>query len=64
MEERYYGGKLFCYIIRYVLLGGLNNIEMLFDVDEDIRRVNLVNLIEGLIYVFVIVGYISKGEGK
>lgn len=37
---------------------------MLFDVDEDIRRVNLVNLIEGLIYVFVIVGYISKGEGK
>lgn len=64
LEERYHGGELLGYILRYVPLGGPNNTEILREVDEDTRRVNLLNLTEGPTYILAIAGYTSTGEGK
>jgi len=64
LEERYHGGQLLGYIIKYAPLGGPNNSEILLEVDVDTRRVNLVNLTEGPTYILAIAGFTSKGEGK
>ena len=64
LEERYHGGQLLGYAIRYVPLGGPNNSEILLEVDVDTRRVNLVNLTEGPTYILTIAGFTSGGEGK
>ena len=64
LEERHHGGRLLGYIIKYAPLGGPNNTEVMLEVDENTRRVNLVNLTEGPTYVLSIAGFTSKGEGK
>ena len=64
LEKRYHEGQLLGYIVRYAPLGGPNNSEILLEVDEDTRRVNLVNLTEGPTYILAIAGFTSKGEGK